>query len=446
MSASVPKWWEVIKQNPGVLPKLAADANVHKAVSLANERYLHWERFRYYQMPAGFSAPEVWAYLKLQRTMSLKPSPITDKKGVPFRYWLPDCLLKSLNEIDRWSGEVIGTTHSGSLPGKSEYVISSLMEEAIASSQLEGAATTRTVAKAMLRTGRKPADIHERMILNNWLMMRHLLDHRKRELTPDSLVEMHRIITQGTLDNPEDAGRIRNRDDVNVYYENEIIHTPPSFKQLPERLEQLCKFASSDDDSPWIPPVLKAIMLHFWLAYDHPFVDGNGRTARTVFYWYLLSRRYWIFEYLAISRYIIRAPAQYARAYLYSEKDENDFTYFLVYNLRAIGLAFRDLQEYLARKQRELKIANEFLRGYRGLNYRQKNLIYNALQNPDHVYTIQTHKNTHGIAYDTARADLMGLHQKKFFRMEKQGKGYIFIPATEIIKRLRHSETALIAH
>ncbi|MGO9243436.1 MAG: Fic family protein [Verrucomicrobiia bacterium] len=429
----------MIKQKPDLIQKATADANVQRVVSFANERYSHWERFKYYQMPAGYTAPEVWSYIKLQRILSFKDSPVTDQSGAPFRYWLPDCLLKKLNEIDRWSGEIIGTERADSLPQKSEYIISSLMEEAIASSQLEGAATTRTVAKAMLREGRKPTDNHERMILNNWRMMQHLLDHRERVLTPDILCDMHRIITEGTLDNPDDAGRIRTRDDVHVYYNDEIVHTPPPSSELKVRIERLCKFASSDDDTPWVPPVLKAIMLHFWLAYDHPFVDGNGRTARTLFYWYLLSRRYWIFEYLAISRYIIRAPAQYERAFLYSEKDENDFTYFLVYNLRAIGLAFRDLREYLGRKQQELKLANSFLKGYRGLNHRQKHLIYHALQNPDSMYTIQTHKNTQGIAYDTARADLMGLQRKRFFRREQEGKEYVFIPVREMVARLQHA-------
>ena len=48
------------------------------------------------------------------------------------------------------------------------YLISSIMEEAIASSQMEGAATTREAAKDMLRKKISPKDKSQRMILNNY--------------------------------------------------------------------------------------------------------------------------------------------------------------------------------------------------------------------------------------------------------------------------------------
>ena len=48
------------------------------------------------------------------------------------------------------------------------FLVNSLMEEAIRSSQLEGATTSRRVAKEMLRTGREPRDRSERMIANNY--------------------------------------------------------------------------------------------------------------------------------------------------------------------------------------------------------------------------------------------------------------------------------------
>ena len=46
---------------------------------------------------------------------------------------------------------------------------------------------------------------------------------------------------------------------------------------------------------------MRAILLHFWLAYDDPFLDGNGRTARILFFWLLRKHGYWLAEYLSIS-------------------------------------------------------------------------------------------------------------------------------------------------
>ena len=57
------------------------------------------------------------------------------------------------------------------------------------------------------------------------------------------------------------------------------------------------------------------------LAFIHPFVDGNGRTARSLVYWYMMKKGYWLTEYLSISRIIYRNKAQYEKAFLYTEAD-----------------------------------------------------------------------------------------------------------------------------
>jgi Fic family protein len=230
------------------------------------------------------------------------------------------------------------------------------------------------------------------------------------------------------------------RDDIIVSYNNETVHVPPLAETLPQRVEALCHFANNTDDEQWIHPVIKGAIIHFWLAYDHPFTDGNGRTARALMYWYLLSRKYLLFEYLAISRYFLRAPGQYARAYLYTETDDGDLNYFLQYNLRAITLAIMDLRLYLSRKQKEISRSNELLRSYRGLNARQKTLIYHAIRHPDAIYRIEEHKNYHGIVYQTARMDLLHLATKGFLKKQKQGKEFIFLPYEGMIEKLRAKE------
>jgi len=418
-----------------------ADSHPMQAfIRQANERYLHWDHFRYKPIPSGLSHEEAWGFLKLVRQTNWKHSPLKDVNNRPFAYWVPDHLLRVLNDIDRWSGDTIGADQPGPLPTKERYVISALMDEAIASSQLEGAATTRGVAKAMLRAGRKPRSHGELMIMNNWLTMQYLREHRTAELTPGMLKELHAIVTKGALENPREEGQFRTRDDIIVEYKHEKVHTPPPSSVLPERLEAFCRFANDDDQAAWIHPVVKGVMLHFWLAYDHPFTDGNGRTARGLFYWYLLSRRYWLFEYLSVSKYILRAPGQYVRAYLYTETDGNDLTYFLDFNLRTIRLAFLELRQYLAQQQREVTCSNDLLRHYPGLNLRQKTLVYHAIRHPNAQYTIQVHRNTYGVAYDTARHDLLALTKRGFLDQARQGKEFVFVPSGRMLEKLRRDE------
>jgi Fic family protein len=94
-----------------------------------------------------------------------------------------------------------------------------------------------------------------------------------------------------------------------------------------------------------VHPVVRAILIHFMLGYDHPFYDGNGRTARALFYWSLARSGYWLMEYVSISRLLRQAPAQYARAYRHTETDDNDTTYFIVHQLEVIQQAIAALHE-----------------------------------------------------------------------------------------------------
>ncbi len=138
------------------------------------------------------------------------------------------------------------------------------------------------------------------------------------------MLELHRILTEGTLDDPTAAGRLQRPDEERIAVvdatDGSLIHTPPPATELPARLQALCDFANQgeDESDSFIHPVVRAILLHFFLAYDHPFEDGNGRTARALFYWAMRTNGYWLAEYLSISRILREAPAQYSRAFLFT--------------------------------------------------------------------------------------------------------------------------------
>lgn len=439
-----PNYAETFKSAESVrkLFELGTEPEFQKMIQRANERYADWHHFRYFPITNGLTHEEAWALLKLGRRANFKQAPFTDKVGAPFWYWIPDGLQRSLHDIDVWAGGNIVSEHPGPLPGKEQFIIRSLMDEAIASSQLEGAATTTKKAKELLQTGRKPKDRSEQMILNNWETMQFIRENSKARLSKELVIEIHQRITADTLDYPEDSGRLRTNNEIVVNYKEETVHTPPDFKVLPERLQAFCQFANEDSQRKWIHPVIKAVMLHFWLAYDHPFSDGNGRTARALMYWYLLSRGHLLFEYLAISRYIQRSPGQYVRAYVHTETDENDLTYFLFYNLKAIKLACEDIQNYIRGKQKELAGLNHALKKYPGLNMRQRSLLSHAIQHPQEIYTFDTHRTSHGIVYQTSRNDLLELAKKGFLKKEKRGKEFVFIQADKMMERLRSAASA----
>lgn len=432
--------------SPNDMEKLINIGKSNETLSIlrkANDEYLYWDKFKYLSIPENISKKLSWIYLRLMvRDSQIRKIPMQDKGEENFGYWLPDSVLKILHYIDQNAGgNILVDDPRVHASERDRYLVSSIMEEAIASSQLEGAATTREKAKAMLKTGRKPADKAEQMCLNNYITIRNIKKLLDKPLSKKLIIGIQTSITKDTLDKKDAVGRFRKAtEEIQVVDDSDgtILFDPPPANEIENRLQNLCEFANRTDDEIFIHPIIKAIILHFWLAYIHPFVDGNGRTARALFYWYMLKNKYWLFEYLSISRILLRAPMQYARAYIYSEIDNQDMTYFLIYNLKAINLAIKSLNNYLSRKQTELKETMKFIQKHPGLNHRQYDILNHAVSHPDATYTIKFQKNIYTIAYQTARVDLLDLKKKGFLEQIKgKGKEFYFIPSKDISKKLR---------
>ena len=422
------------------LPALLA-SNIGK---IPENKYLHWSKLKYLDPPEGFSNEEWWIATKMARRSVRHALPLVDKTGRPFAFSDSGYLYRMLHEVDRdASGRIELPADVVTADSRNRYLVNSLIEEAITSSQLEGAATTRRVAKEMLRSGRRPRDRSERMIVNNYRAMEFVRELVDEDLSAPMLLELQRILAEDTLDDPGAVGRFRlPSDEVYVIDQRDgtVLHEPPDATEIDSRVERLLMFANAADDAPFVHPVVRAILLHFMIGYDHPFVDGNGRTARALFYWAMAKFGYWMTEFLSISTIIRKAPAQYARAYLFSETDDNDVTYFLDYSLRVILRSIRQLHAYLARKAREMRDVRRLLDRFvpaSVLNYRQVALIVAMRKHPDMFYTIESHRRSHNVSYQTARTDLFKLSDLRLVTVAKQGRAFVFEPARDLDEKLR---------
>lgn len=425
-------------------PELAFNAK--DLIRKANIEYMYWDDLKHQPMPEGIRPEEAWALLKWSRLIQTRLIPLSDSQERPFSYWLPDSVLKEIHFIEKQAaGTILVDDPSVHSEEKRRYMISSLVDEAIASSQIEGAVTTRVVAKEMLREGRKPRDRSEQMIFNNYLSMQMIKKHLAEPLSIELMNKIHAHMTENTLDNPSWAGRFRTPDDDEIHIlDNDgqtVLHVPPKSIDVPTLMQNLCNYANNEGEDEFVNPVIKGILIHFWIAYVHPYMDGNGRTARALFYWYMLKHGYWLFEYLSISTAILSARAQYYRSFLYCEIDDNDATYFIIYNLQAMHKAIEKLDSYIERKQKEKKHSYRFAVKYPSLNLRQRTLLASALEKPHDVFTIEIHSNVHGVTYQTARTDLLTLKDMGLLAMRKEGKKFVFIPVADIAEKLSISNT-----
>lgn len=410
-----------------LLESLATPLNedIASVVDRINEEYEYWDTIKYKRCPKGCSAKNLWTHVKASRTKSA------------IRVWpkynivlgLTNHMQRMCHEFDMNFGGACGTSSIIPNDSKEHYLVSSLMEEAIFSSQMEGASTTREAAKEMLRKRMTPKDKSQQMIANNYQTIQFVVQHQDTPLTVELLQHIHHLMTENTLENPEDAGRFRTNDEVVVEngITHEIVHRPPSHTEIPSFVNDLCTFFNEKQSQVFIHPIIRGIIIHFMIAYMHPFVDGNGRTARALFYWYMLKQKYWLMEYLSVSKVIAKSKKSYEKSFLYTEADNNDMGYFVAYNLRMLALSFKQLQDYLKRKQEERKAANAFLQ-LGDLNARQAQIIKMFVDNPKEVITVKDIQSKFLISATTAKGDIMGLLARGLideFAFNKVKRGYV---------------------
>ena len=392
-----------------------------------DDRYPHWDTLRRLDPPEGLSREEWWTGIKLSRNGLFRQIPLRDARERPFRFMLPDRVQEALHRIDSRAGGRIGMADTvANRQTRDRFIVNSLIQEAITSSQLEGASTTRAAATRMIRAGRRPRDRSERMILNNYRAMQAVRTMKDSPLTEDAVRDLHVTLTADTLRDPAAAGRLQRPEDERVEvcdaHERVLYHPPPA-EQLPDRLTEMVQFANRDaGGGAFMHPVVRAIVLHFWLAFDHPFEDGNGRTARALFYWAMLHHDYWLFEFVSISRFLKAAPAQYARAFLHTETDENDLTYFIVHQVDVIRRAIDELDTYFETKIEQVRRVERRLKRSTNLNHRQLALLAHAVRHPDAEYTTRSHQTSHDVAYATARADLFRLAELGLLDQQRVGR------------------------
>lgn len=396
--------------------------------------YPSWDKLRRRPAVPGLTHEQLWMGVRFSR--GYEPLALTDRLGVPFLVSQPPLVQQLLHEVSiRTAGMLTASVPNLPEAQVDRFLMSSIREEAVSSSLLEGAVTTRRVAHDMLRAARPPRTKGERMVANNFAAMQWIREHRDDDITEAAVLKLHAILTEGTLVDPADEGRLQTPDEERVVVggvDDDVLHEPPPADQLPARLARLCDFANgSATDQAWLHPLVRAIVVHFMFGYDHYFVDGNGRTARALFYWVALREGHWLIEFLSLSQRLAKAPAKYARAYLDTEVDRGDVTYFLIHQLTTLHQALDDLDEYLARKAREDAEAARRAHSM-GLNHRQLAVFGRALSDPNATFTVKSHANSHRITLQTARTDLSDLESRGILAATKVGRVVEWRPVVDL--------------
>lgn len=397
----------------------------HSRPTLDDGRYLHWDDLRNRPPPLDLTKQEWWFAQRFARRSARVVIPDFHEGGETFWYCRLDAIDRATHELDRRDAERELLQAMAEDGVRQSYRIDQLIEEAINSSLIEGAKlTTRAQAKQMILDGSAPRSRGERMVVNNYRAMVRLLDLKEKDLTLDDLLEIHAILGDDALDAEDCAGRLR-RTDENVRVEDlegNVWFTPPPANELPVRLAALLRFANEQEGKSFLHPLVRAIVLHFWLAYLHPFVDGNGRMSRALFYWQMLRAGYDFAQYLSISGPIDRSKRAYYMSFAHVETDDGDLTYFLLNQLAVLRRATDDLVEHLRQRSERLAHLAVALSNAQELNNRQQAVLTYLVRKPHQAVTVTGHATSHQISYLTARKDLQGLEEQRLLRRVRQGR------------------------
>ncbi len=380
-------------------------------------RYLHFDEFRR-RTPKGLNADIAWAVTKMARNLQLTSLISINEEAPVCKFMLTPGIQKAISEVDKNTTTAVLEWMMSNIGEREhfKYLFDDLVgDEAISSSQMEGAATTTKAAKALLRSRIKPRTPDEKMIIGNYKMMCFAWEHRAEAMSVDLILEMHKIGVEGIEDEHYHPGAFRQSDDVVVVDgDGDIVHTPPPHPGIEDRLEKLLRWVNKSHhkttSDSYMHPLVKAIIIHFAIGYEHPFRDGNGRVARSLFYWYMFKNEYAAFRYIAISVLLKAAAIKYGKSYLYSETDEMDLTYFIDYQCSIIISAVSNYKSAYERSLKEIEKFSKWLWSsglYNKLSERQR-LIFQVAKSGLGYFTISNTSENLGCSRNTAAAALNG--------------------------------------
>jgi len=198
-------------------------------------------------------------------------------------------------------------------------------------------------------------------------------------ITEKDILNIHRMVTKNTLDNLEDCGVYRNRYVVVANrFTGEIFFKPPQNQEVPGLVKDLVSWINSEE-SKELDPVIEAGVVHYELVRIHPFVDGNGRTARVLAASILYLRGFDTNQFFCLDDYYDSNRSAYYKALQSVKPDTLDLTNWLEYFTEGVNISIE------AVKERILRLSSKRLRKAKGrqiaLTERQMRIIEFINQN-----------------------------------------------------------------
>ena len=265
--------------------------------------------------------------IELLKTSVYKTMPISDFDGNDLVY------MENAAQLQMNAVKLLLTPQAAS----ENFGLKAMEDEIASSLTIESINFSRDSVRKILR-GQAPVDESENRIYG----MKKGLDYISNSanlISEENIYQLYDLAIGRYLSEDEKLkpGRFYRHDSVYIVGQ-EVEHTGLPYEKLPEYMRRLVAFINAENQ---INDLLKAAVIHFYIAYLHPYFDGNGRMARLVHLWYLHRQGYSSALFIPFSSYIDRSRNGYYNAYSLAEKNEKisgvlDVTPFLAYFIESV--------------------------------------------------------------------------------------------------------------
>lgn len=269
-----------------------------------------------------YTKEQVEEMLQTLKEICYKETTLKDFNGNPCVF------MPSQTTIDMGIIKKLLTANNTNKP----YGLKAMEQEIEGTLQIENIQSSRESIKKILQ-GMAPTNEQE-----NWTQglkkSLEFISNISNKITEENLHKLYNLCVGEQLKN-------ENKLPENNYYRNDTVyivgdkpyHQGLNNKLLPKYMKNLIEFANQKDN---IPELVKASMLHFYIAYIHPYFDGNGRTARLVHLWYLIQQGYPSTLFHAYSNHILKTKTKYYNNFTLIEENYEiskiiDMTPFIIY-------------------------------------------------------------------------------------------------------------------
>lgn len=211
------------------------------------------------------------------------------------------------------------------------------IRNAMGSTAIEGFVLSLPEVRALASEKRinRNLNVTERAVVNYLAVLRYIHKYAHKEfLTNEDICRLHKIIGEGAVEH-KPVGAYRTIQNYIVDGIGRIIYTPPPPEKVPELMNELLEWINNE--SARYLPVISSGITHYQFVAIHPFVDGNGRVARTLGTWELLRCKFDTLHIFAIDDLIYEHKHSYYSALNTVREEKGALTQWLEFYLEIIA-------------------------------------------------------------------------------------------------------------